>query len=134
MVIMFYMEDIFLVDLVKDEIARRNLSIREFSRLVGVSHPTISSLLNGEVPTYDLCKKLAPILHVPLEQMLRAAGLLPPKPNGNQKLDEALHVLSMLPPDDLEELIQIARLKLERQAQHPPSRKPKPARTLLKET
>ncbi len=66
-----------LKDIVKSEMEKRGLSIREFAKLVGVSHPTISDILNGEEPSFDVCSKTCPILNLPLERVLRAAGTAP---------------------------------------------------------
>jgi len=46
---MFYMDILPLSDLIKAEMERRNISIREFADLVGSTHPTIASILDGRV-------------------------------------------------------------------------------------
>lgn len=97
-----------IAQLVTDEIARRNLSIRDFARLVGVSHPTISAILSGDTPSYDVCGKLAPVLRTSLDATLRAAGLLPPS-STDPLTEEAEHLLSLLSPDRREEAIRFIR-------------------------
>lgn len=120
-----------LKDIVKLEMEKKGLSIREFAKLVGVSHPTISDILNGEEPSFDVCRKLAPILNLPLEGVLRAAGLLPPVSEDTEYQEEFFHLLSQLSPQERQEILELLRFKAERQKTIKPSRAPKPARTVL---
>jgi len=125
-----------LRDLIQKEMNQRNLSIRGFAKLVGVSHPTIVTVLNGEEPSYDLCKKLAPVLHIPLESLLRIAGLLPPAPPDTEYEEQILYLLRQLSPQEQEEILELLRFKTERQKaaeSKAKSREKPPARTLLKE-
>lgn len=57
-----------------------NLSTRETARRAGISHPLISDILNGGKPSLETCTVLAVLFNSPPEQVLRLAGLLPPKP------------------------------------------------------
>jgi transcriptional regulator with XRE-family HTH domain len=126
-----------LKDIVKAEMEKRGLSIREFAKLVGVSHPTISDILNGEEPSFDVCRKLAPVLNLPLERVLRAAGLLPPAPSDTEYQEEFFHLLSQLSPPEREEILELLRFKAARKTartEKPLSRKVKPpAQSALKE-
>jgi transcriptional regulator with XRE-family HTH domain len=123
-----------LKDIIKSEMERRGLSIREFAKIVGVSHPTISDVLNGEKPSFDTCEKLAPILNLSLETVLRAAGLLPPVDKDTEYQEQFFHYLSQLSPQERQEILELLRFKAERQKNaKPPSRTPKPARSALKE-
>jgi len=122
-----------LKDIVKLEMEKKGLSIREFAKLVGVSHPTISDILNGEEPSFDVCRKLAQILNLPLEGVLRAAGLLPPVSEDTEYQEEVLYLLSQLPPDEQRRYLELLRFEVERQKSktQSPSRKEKPARSVL---
>jgi len=120
-----------LKDIVKSEMEKRGLSIREFAKFVGVSHPTISEILNGEEPSYDVCRKLAPVLHLPLERVLRAAGLLPPVDADTEYQEEFFYLLSQLSPQEQQEILELLRFKSERKKST--SRAEKPASTVLKE-
>lgn len=101
----------------------------ELATRAGVTRTAISDVISGRRnPGPNLCLAISRALNLPPETVFRAAGLLPAKPAATQKLDEAAYILSMLGEDDLEEIIQIARLKLERQktANKKVSRKVKP--------
>jgi len=105
-----------LKDLIKEEMDKRNLSIREFSKLVGVSHPTISAILNGDEPSYDLCRKLAHVLHMPLESVLRAAGLLPPVSADTEYEEHILHLFRQLPEEEQRRYLELLQFEVERQS------------------
>jgi transcriptional regulator with XRE-family HTH domain len=98
--------------LISDEISSRNLSIRNFAKLADVSHPTISEILSGEIPSYETCVKLAPILHLPLEAVMMAAGLLPPDREIDAVEQEILHLYRLVPPDKQTQLLEYARFLL----------------------
>jgi len=108
------MEQSRIIQLVSEEISRRNLSIRDFAKLVGVSHPTISAILNGDQPSFDVCAKLAPVLRIPLDAVLRAADLLPPNPEINDTILSALEIFSRLSPEDQAEFLEFLRIKEQR--------------------
>lgn len=122
-----------LIELIKNEMIKRNLSIREFAKLVGVTHPTISAILEGEEPSYDICRKLAPILHLPLETVLRAAGLLPPVSPDTEYQEEFFHLLSQLSPQERQEILELLRFKTERRSTTIKKSRTTPARSVLKE-
>jgi transcriptional regulator with XRE-family HTH domain len=100
------MGDLNLANLIRIEMDRRNLSLRDFAKLSGTTHPTIRLILDGEKPSFDTCEKLAPVLHMSIESVLRAAGLLPQVTLDQATLDEIENVLSHLPPEKYAEFIQ----------------------------
>jgi transcriptional regulator with XRE-family HTH domain len=107
------MEKKKLVDLINEEISKRNLSIRDFAKLVGVSHPTISAILNGDTPTYDVCVKLAPVLHISLANTLQIAGLLPNNSIKSEKQDKLLYFFNQLPENLQMNIIRYVQLQLD---------------------
>ena len=66
-----------LKTLITSTLEKQNISIRELARRAGLAHPTISNIINGAIPSYEVCVKLAPVLDLPLDIVLRSAGLLP---------------------------------------------------------
>lgn len=60
----------------------------------------VSRILNGErSPKNETLKAIARSLKLSNETVFRAAGLLPPKPEEDQWVDEQSHKLSLLTPD-----------------------------------
>lgn len=62
---------------IKNKRLSKKLSIREFAKVSGVSHPYISQIENGKInkPSTDTLRKLAEGLNVPYIEMLWEAGL-----------------------------------------------------------
>lgn len=116
LVIMVPMEDTKIAQLIKTDMKKRNQSIREYARTVGVSHPTIIAILEGDKPSLDTCKLLAPVLHIPVEEVLRMSELLPPERGVDPEVERIAHLANQLLDDeDKEELIRFLEMKLERQ-------------------
>lgn len=128
-----------LVKLIQNEITARNLSIRDFARLVGVSHPTITAVLSGGTPSFELCQKIAPVIKQPLVHVLQLAGLLPPPPPSTEETQEILYLLSILPPEEQKGILELLRWKISQRTDTAPDQKQKqkksrnaPAQTVLK--
>lgn len=114
------------------ELNNRNINQSELARLSGISRGAISHIINGvRQPGPDICDAIATAFKLPPETVFRAAGLLPKKPEADQKLEEIMFLMRELSPDDLEEIDQIIRLKLNRKPINKKSRKDA-ARSLLK--
>ena len=66
---------------IRSALARRGLSLRAAARLAGISHSSLSRVLRQQArATAGLLRSLAPILGLPAEDLLRAAGLPGPHP------------------------------------------------------
>ena len=73
------------LDWLNDTIKAKGWSNNELSRRANVSSATVSNLFNGRhAITFDLCVNLSNALHVPPEDILRRAGLLPPGTGGER--------------------------------------------------
>ena len=111
----------------KDELDARGWSLREMARRVGVSHTAIINVVNGRTrPSAHLCRKIALVLRVPPEAILRRAGLLPPEPPGSASLLEANFLFAQLSEDEQETLLTMMRVLVERRREiiHQPGFEP----------
>jgi len=98
-----------------EERGRRNLSLRSIARLAGISHNAISQRESASLPpTYDLCRAIAKAFNMPLEDVLRQAGLLPPKYDENPSARELLWRFMQLSEEEQEFIILTAEALLER--------------------
>ena len=96
-----------------DEMNKRNWSQADLARHAGMNRQVVNRIIKGDrIPSADSCNALANAFNLSPETVFRKAGLLPPSPEPDPKIDEAVHLLNLLEPDDLEEIIQITRLKL----------------------
>lgn len=103
------------VEWLRAELDKRNLGIREAATIVGVSHPTISDILTNEKrPSFDTVMALAAAFRKDPVSLLRLAGLLPPQPEATPKTDELDHLANMLGEEDLQDVIEYAKMRLAR--------------------
>ena len=88
----------------------------DLARASGLTTAAISRYVNGgrSIGT-DAANAIGKALNVPVEVVFRAAGLLPPEREAVHGMAELREVYSLLPESDRQELLEIARLKLERQ-------------------
>jgi transcriptional regulator with XRE-family HTH domain len=68
------------VNWLNEELGKRDWSIRELARRSGISHASISQVLNRHrYPGSDFCLAIARGLQLPPEEVFRRAGILPPR-------------------------------------------------------
>ena len=76
----------------------------------------ICQILSGHIiPGAECCRAIAHALFVSEETVLRQAGHLSPKTYEQTNIDDWVYLLSELPEDDRQELLDIAQVKLNRQ-------------------
>ena len=67
-------------------LSQKGMSQSELARQAGVTRGAINGVITGaRGPGVDLCNGIAKALKIPPEEVLRAAGLLPPEPNKDEK-------------------------------------------------
>ena len=80
-----------------EEREKRGLSFRAVEKLGGLSHGAISQREREELPpTYNICVAISRAFRIPLDDVLRKAGLLPPAPDDDPRLKELIHWFSQL--------------------------------------
>lgn len=90
-----------LINWIDRELEERGWSMRELSRRSGMSHGTISDVLNDRTnPGLDFCVGVARALDVPPENVLRMAGLIPRRTTRRELIDEILYHFEGLSEDD----------------------------------
>jgi transcriptional regulator with XRE-family HTH domain len=104
-------------DWLRSKMEERNWGIRETARRIGLSHPTISDIFNiDKPPSFETCLAIAQTFGIPSENVLRLAGLLPQTQEKSPQVDEISYLFDQLSSEEQEELIQLARFKIERRA------------------
>jgi len=95
----------------------RGMTPADLARASNKAPAVISRVLNdAREPAPETITAISRALNLPPETVFRAAGLLPSKPDHNERITEATYILSMLEEEDIDEIIQIARMKLERKS------------------
>ena len=90
------------------ELKVRQLSQRELARQSGVSQTRISQTLSGDIPvSAEFCIKVAPVLGVSPEYLLRLAEILPPESadSENATTQEIIELLKNLTPEQQQETL-----------------------------
>ena len=83
-----------------------NLGTRETARRAGISHPLISDILNGGKPSLETCSVLAELFKTPPEEVLRMAGLLPPKAQKDVIKERADYLMQRLSPEKQQQAVE----------------------------
>ncbi len=123
---MFSMENNF-GNWLNDELNKRGWNQNQLAKRAGLASGTISNIISGSKGMgIDTAKAIAKALRVNPKIVLEAAGLLPAEPETDAGFEEWAYMLSQLPERDREELLQIARLKLDRQEKEEQAKKHKP--------
>lgn len=97
-----------------------NLGIRETARRAGISHPLISDILNGGKPSLETCSVLAELFKTPPEEILRLAGLLPPKAEKDVIMERADYLMERLSPAKQQQAIEYLEFLLTREEKGEP--------------
>lgn len=97
------------IDWLHAELDKRGWSYREAARRAGLSHGSLSQVVNGRQPGFTVCLALSKIFDYPLDQVLWMAGFIEQPQNGDPLVDELVHVAHSLSPKLKRTLIQIAR-------------------------
>ena len=95
----------------------RGLTQSDLARLAHLNRAVINKIENNaSFPTPDTINAIAKALQLAPETVFRAAGLLPITPAIDQKIEDINHLMRELPPDELEEIELIIRMKLNRKS------------------
>jgi transcriptional regulator with XRE-family HTH domain len=116
-----------------DQLENRGWSQAELARRSGISPSQISRLINDSRGIREKSVLgISNALKIPPEDVYREAGLLPRVTQKKSQLEELDHLASLLSRDDLQEVIDYARHRLEKQEEKKQtSRNKKPARNAL---
>lgn len=99
---------------------RRIDSQRELAEKAGVSQATINNILQGRMVKADTLRTIADNLGLPHEDILVAAGYLPPR-GGQEEMDALarmiMAMLVKLPRHDKRDILALAQAKLARIAE-----------------
>ena len=92
-----------------DEITERRLSYVEVAKRGGISHARISQVIGGEPPGKRFCRGIAKAFDLPVEDIFRRAGILPPIPDLDANAEAMLHLFRNLPESEQDRVLTIMR-------------------------
>ena len=97
------------------ELDKREWRQIDLSRKSGIYPNYITFLIIGKIlPGPKYCRSIADALDLPQELVFRRAGLLSPLPFDCSNYTEWINLYSQLSEDNQQEMIEFARIKLER--------------------
>jgi transcriptional regulator with XRE-family HTH domain len=84
----------------------------DVTRATGLDSGVLSNIINNRrMPSVDTCKALAKAMNIPLEEVYRAADILPQKPSVDAISEAVLHIVLSLPTEDRKDILEYARLR-----------------------
>jgi transcriptional regulator with XRE-family HTH domain len=86
-------------------------SERSFALYLGVSYSTVNRLLRGARVDPDSLQQIADALHIPIENLYRLSGYLPPEEAKSQVLREIEHLMRELPEADQRRILDLIRVE-----------------------
>ena len=94
----------------RSELAHRQWNLAELSRRSKITISHLSRMMSGErVPGMETLVKIALGLHLPVEDVLRHAGVMPVSRAAVEGQDELLQYYAEMTPADRKRLLTIAR-------------------------
>jgi transcriptional regulator with XRE-family HTH domain len=86
-------------------------SERSFALYLGVSYTTVNRILRGKKVDADILHRISEALHVPVENLYRLAGYLPPEEQKTQMMREIERLLRELPDADQRRILDLVRIE-----------------------
>lgn len=84
----------------------------DLTRLSGYDSGVLSNLINGRrQPSVDTCKTIAKALNIPLEEVYRAANILPARPDIDAVTEAILTLLQDLQNGEKKDILEYAKLR-----------------------
>ena len=110
--IMSVMNDNFS-DWLNLEIDRREMSQAKLAKSAGISRTSISDILSGKQRAgFDVCVAISRALHIAPENVLRAAGLLPPVSENTSDQEDLLYLFDLMSIEKKKDLLNYAQFLL----------------------
>jgi transcriptional regulator with XRE-family HTH domain len=100
-------------DWLSEKLIELEMKPADLARATGMDSAVVSNLVNNkrQQPAVESCKLIAKALNIPLEEVYRAADILPPKPNADAITDAVINLMQNLERADKEDILEYARLR-----------------------
>ncbi len=98
------------------ELRKRGLTWYGVERQAGLSNAAISKRAREwRVPTFNICRAIAQVFNLPIEMVLRQAGLLPSIPEDDLTLKELNELVGQMSPEGRREVLEYALFRYRRE-------------------
>lgn len=100
-------------DWLTEKLEERNMKPADLSRASGMDSAVVSNIINNkrQQPAVESCKLIAKALNIPLEEVYRAANILPPAPTIDSLTETVIHLMLEMPRSDKEDVLAYTRLR-----------------------
>jgi transcriptional regulator with XRE-family HTH domain len=106
------------VDWVQHLLDTHGLKQADIARNQNITTAAVSKLMNRQSrPGFEMCAAIAATFNLPLEEVYRQAGLLPPKPSGGIFEERATYLFNQLPEEDQQEVLDYLDYRLQKHQQ-----------------
>ena len=99
-------------DWLRQERERRGLTQSDLARLASIHRSVINKLETGTIPTPETLQSLGKGLKIPLENVYRAAGLLPPVTETTEQKEELVYLFDQMSKEKKKDLLNYAQFLL----------------------
>jgi transcriptional regulator with XRE-family HTH domain len=107
------------VDWLNTQLAQRDWTNSKLAQKSGMAPSTISMVISRQAnPGWDFCKAVASAFGIPPEHVFRRAGLLSPKPESDEEVEELLYYYEQLSPQEQRHLLITARALSEARSEY----------------
>lgn len=96
-----------------EEMKVRDWTQADLARSTGLTRQAISYFFSGKskAPNDDSLHRIAHAFKLPVEQVYRAAGIIPKPPETNETIEQILHETQDLSDQDQQEVLAFIRMK-----------------------
>jgi transcriptional regulator with XRE-family HTH domain len=100
-------------DWLSEQLKQRDMIPADLTRLTGLESGVLSNLINNKrsQPSVDTSKRIAKALNIPLEEVYRAADILPPQPDVDTIAEAILTLVLELKTEDKKDVLEYAKLR-----------------------
>ncbi len=101
-------------DWLLEQMRKHDWSQSDLARTSGLTRQSISYYLSdkSKQPDEFALQKIAKAFKLPLEEVYRAAGLLPPEPVETKLIRRITHLTYQLPPEEQQDILVFIKLRL----------------------
>lgn len=110
------MKKYFLPQWTEKILADTGWSQTELANRAGLSRTSVNDVINGKVKGgYKYAISIAEAANRPIEEALQAAGIMDIPPDNDPKRQELIHLSNQMTDSSLDDTVDYARMKLEKQ-------------------
>lgn len=105
------LQKIMFSDWLLEKIKERGWTQADLARASGLTTAAISKYMSGRIPEKDALKRIAHAFDVPIEELYRVTGMLPPNTESDLLTKTIMHLMRDLDNDEKTEILEYVKLR-----------------------